>query len=99
MRRDSKEDLERLENPQVRRELHRILIDAPMSATPFAGRTPPAPVNCRGERIQVTCHLTEHGEIVERWQFSDHDVRWYRLECFRTRWITLKVDQRTPVQS
>ena len=92
-RRDTKEERERLELPQVRRELQR------MSATPFSGRTPPKPVNALGERIQVTCHVSEAGEIVERWQLSETDVRWYRLEAFRERWVTVKVDSRTPVMS
>lgn len=94
--RSTKENDERLALPSVRRELQRVLISAPMSAQPFDGRTPPQPVDARGQRIQVTCHTTEFAEIVERWQFSDTDVRWYRLECFKTRWITLKVEKRVP---
>lgn len=93
---ETREDMGRLESPAVRRELQRIRIAEPMSAHPFDGRTPPKPVDCTGQRIQVTCHVTEFGEIVERWQFSETDVRWYRLECFKSRWITLKVEKRVP---
>lgn len=94
--RNNREEEQRLELPTVRRELQRVRIAEPMSATPFDGRTPPKPVDATGQRIQVTCHVTEFGEIVERWQFSETDVRWYRLECFRSRWITLKVEKRVP---
>lgn len=93
---NTREDAVRLESPAVRRELQRVRIAEPMSAHPFDGRTPPHPVDARGQPIQVTCHVTEFGEIVERWQLSDTDVRWYRLECFRSRWITLKIEKRVP---
>jgi len=80
------------------RELHRVLIPEPMGAKPFDGRMPPRPVDWQGNRIQVTVHTSEFGEIVERWQLSDTDVRWYRLELYDERRITLKVPRRVAVE-
>lgn len=74
-----------------------MLISQPMSAKPFDAHLCPRPHLLNGERIQVTAYYTEHGEIVERWQLSDTDVRWYRLEAYQGKWITLKVDKRTPI--
>lgn len=82
---------------RMRHDLQRILIPAPMSAKPLTGYLCPRPHLMGGERIQVTAHVTEHSEIVERWQLSDEDVRWYRLEAYKKKWVTLKVDTRTPV--
>jgi hypothetical protein len=86
--------------PQTKRprqELQRILISQPMSTKPFEGYLCPHPHLLSGEQVQVTAHYTEHGEIVERWQLSDTDVRWYRLEAWKQKWVTLKVDSRTPI--
>jgi hypothetical protein len=58
----------------------RIRIPQPMSAQPTDQWTPPQPRDMRGERIQVTAHATEQGEIVERWQISESEVWWYRIE-------------------
>lgn len=80
-----------------KRELQRILIPQPMSATPYDSYLPPKPIGGNGERIQVTAYVTENSEIVERWQFSETDVRFYRLECWRRAWVTLKIDKRTPI--
>jgi hypothetical protein len=68
-----------------------------MAATPTDAYIPPKPHAWTGERIQVTAHVTENGEIVERWQFSETDVRWYRLEAWKEKWVTLKVDKRVPL--
>jgi hypothetical protein len=65
---------------RARRETQRILIPPPMSATPTDAWTPPRPRDAQGERIQVTAHVSEQGHIVERWQITDEDIRWYRLE-------------------
>jgi hypothetical protein len=70
-----------------------------MSSTPTNARIPPKPHLLNGERVQVTMHVTEIGEIVERWQLSDDDVRWYRLEFYKERWVTLKVERRVPIPS
>lgn len=76
-------------------DIHRILISPPMSATPTDARKPCLPKDFKGQGIQVTVYVSEHSEIVERWQFSDTDVRWYRLEAGSERRITLKVERRT----
>jgi len=82
---------------QPRPEVHRILISEPMSATATDSWKPPRPRNAKGERIQVTAHVSEHGEIVERWHFSDTDVRWYRLERYEGKRVTIKVERRVAV--
>ena len=68
-----------------------------MSAQPYTDYKPPRPTLLSGERIQVTAHVTEHSEIVERWQFSETDVRWYRLERWEQERVTLKIAKRVPV--
>ena len=85
------------QDTRPRHELQRILIAQPMSATPTDAWLPPKPHLADGTRVQVTAHVSEHGEIVERWALSDDDVRWYRLECWKARWVAIKVDRRTPI--
>lgn len=80
-----------------KQELQRVLIPQPMSAKPYPDYLPPKPHRLDGSRIQVTAFYTEHSEIVERWEMSETDVRWYRLEAWKQRWVTLKLDKRTPV--
>ncbi len=80
-----------------KKELQRILISQPMLAKPYDSYLPPQPVDGNGQRIQVTAFYTEHSEIVERWQFSDTDIRWYRLELWKSAWVAMKIDKRTPV--
>ena len=84
-----------LEKPRA--EIQRILISQPMLATPTDAWLPPRPHLPGGERIQVTAHVTENSEIVERWQFSETDVRWYRLERYSTRWVSIKVERKVPI--
>jgi len=78
-------------------EIHRILVSQPMSAQPYDGHKPPLPVDVRGKRIQVTVHVDEFGHIVERWQFSETDVRWYHLQAWKEKWVTMKVEKRQAV--
>lgn len=57
----------------------RILIAQPMGTIPAQNYTPPKPHLLNGELVQVTAFTDEHGRLVERWQFSDDDVRWYEV--------------------
>ncbi len=42
-------------------------------------------------------HVNEFGWLVERWQFSDTDVRWYRLETWNgAKWVTIKGKSKVP---
>ena len=41
--------------------------------------------------------MDEFGHIVERWQFSETDVRWYHLQAWKDKWVTMKVEKRTAV--
>src|SRR5437879_12959142 len=76
---ESKSDT-RKEAAGKQRIVHRVLVPQPIGVQQTDQWTPCRPQNFKGERIQVTAHANEHGEIVERWQFSDTDVRWYRIE-------------------
>jgi hypothetical protein len=70
----------RQETTGKQRTVHRVLVPQPIGVQETDQWTPTRAQNCKGERIQVTAHANEHGEIVERWQFSDTDVKWYRIE-------------------
>jgi hypothetical protein len=76
------------------KEIHRVKIEAPMAAQPYEFSGLAKPHFFDGTRIQVNAFISEHGEIVERWQFSDTDVRWYRLEVYQEKRIVLKVAKR-----
>lgn len=39
----------------------------------------------------------ERGEIVERWLLSETDERWYKLEAWRDKWVTLKMAKRVAI--
>lgn len=79
------------------REIQRSLVSQPMSTTPYDEWKCPQPRDVHGQRIQVTAYYDESGHVVERWQFSETDVRWYRLEAFKERWVAIKVQARTAV--
>jgi hypothetical protein len=68
-----------------------------MSTQPYDAWKPPKPHHANGEPIQVTVFHDEFGHIVERWQLSDTDVRWYKLEKWRNAWVTMKVEKQTAV--
>jgi hypothetical protein len=87
----------RTEVAKPRPEVQRVSISPPMGAAPYDAWKPPRPVDYKGERIQVTAHITEFNEVVERWQFSDTDVRWYRVERYRQERVTVKVERRGPL--
>jgi hypothetical protein len=78
-------------------EIQRHWVPQPMSSQPYDAWTPPKPRDAKGELIQVTAHVDEFGHVVERWQFSETDVRWYRLEKYEDRWVSIKVAKRTAV--
>lgn len=82
----------------MKNEVHRILVDAPMGAKPYDAWTPCRPRDAEGNRIQVTSHVDEYGHVLERWQFSETDVRWYRLEKYVDRRITIKVERKSAVR-
>ena|SRR5258706_11825888 len=85
------------EHTTARDEVQRIAVSPPLSAAPTSDWTVPQPTTSTGERIQVTAHLDEYGRILERWQFSDEDVRWYKLQAFKDQFISYKRAQRVPV--
>ncbi len=78
-------------------ELQRTAIGQPMSTTPLSGYKVPCPVDGAGERIQVTAFFDELGRTVERWQFSETDVRWYHVEKFVDRRVTVTTQVRGPI--
>jgi hypothetical protein len=78
-------------------EIQRILVPPPMSATPYDGVKPCKPVDCKGERIQVTVFHDESNHVLERWQFSETDVRWYRLEAYTERHVRMRITVRKAV--
>lgn len=61
-------------------EKHRYLIPQPMATFDAPNYMPPQPRLANGERIQVTAFLDQDNKIVERWQFSDSEVKWYAVE-------------------
>jgi hypothetical protein len=78
-------------------ELQRTLISQPMSTTPLMGYTVPRPRDMAGELIQVNAFHDEMGRTVERWQFSEDDVRWYHVEKFVRKRVTVVVERGAPI--
>ena len=78
-------------------ELQRTKISQPMSTTPLAGYKVPRPVDLAGELIQVTAFHDELGRTVERWQFSESDVRWYHVEKFVKKRVTITTERAVPI--
>lgn len=78
-------------------ELQRTAISQPMSTTPLTGYTVPRPTNVGGELIQVTAFFDELGRTVERWQFTDTDVRWYHVEKVVKKRVTVTVERGAPI--
>jgi hypothetical protein len=68
-----------------------------MSTTPLVGYTPPKPHHANGERIQVTAFYDEMGRTVERWEFGEDDVRWYHVEKYVRKKVTVTTEVREPV--
>jgi hypothetical protein len=60
-------------------EHNRFLIPQPMGTIPAENYAPPKPRLLNGDAVQVTAFTDEHMRLVERWQFSDTDVRWYEV--------------------
>jgi hypothetical protein len=79
-------------------ELQRTLIGQPMSTTPLPEFKVPHAVDIAGEKIQITAFFDEMGRTVERWQFSDTDVRWYHVEKFVTKRVTVYVERGAPIE-
>lgn len=61
------------------------------------GYTVPRPRDSAGELIQVTAFSDEFGRTVERWQFSETDVRWYHVEKFTRKKVTVTVERSSPL--
>jgi hypothetical protein len=80
-----------------RDELQRITVSEPMSLTPYDGIAAPHPHAANGEAIQVNVFHDECGHIIERWLLSETDVRYYRLEKWDSKWVSVKVPTRKPV--
>lgn len=78
-------------------ELQRTEISQPMGATPLTGYTVPKPVDMHGERIQVTAFYDELGRTVERWEFSETDIRWYHVEKVVNKRISVTVERKVPM--
>lgn len=78
-------------------ELQRTAISQPMGVTPLTGYTVIKPVDLRGERIQVTAFYDELGRTVERWQFTETDVRWYHVEKVVKKRISVTVERQVPI--
>lgn len=74
-------------------EEHRILIPQPITREDAPVHRVPRPLDAAGNRIQITAYLDLEMQIVERWQFSDEDVRWYRIEKREREPITQRVQQ------
>jgi hypothetical protein len=79
-------------------ELQRTLISQPMSTTPLIGYTPPKPRDAQGNRIQVTAYSDEYGRTVERWDLSETDVRWYHVEKYVRKRVTVTTERRAPLE-
>lgn len=94
----SESEAQQLEVPLHRwNEIQRILISRPIGVTPFYGYKVPHPRLQDGTRVQVNAYASDTGEIVERWLLSETDERWYRLEAWKDKWVTLKMSRRVAV--
>jgi hypothetical protein len=62
-----------------RDEVQRVTVKPPVGFQPYSGRPAPTPHRADKSIIPVSVFLNEHGHVVERWSFSDTDVRWYAL--------------------
>jgi hypothetical protein len=78
-------------------EIQRILISRPIGTTPFDGHRVPRPHLQDGTLVQVNAYVSDTGEIVERWLLSETDERWYKLEAWRDKWVTLKMAKRVAI--
>jgi len=78
-------------------EIQRILISRPIGAQPFDGHRVPRPHLQDGTLVQVNAYVSDTGEIVERWLLSETDERWYKLEAWRDKWVTLKMAKRVAI--
>lgn len=61
-------------------DIQRVSIKAPTAFQSFDSRPAPSPHAAGGSKIAVAVFLNEHGHVVERWTFSETDVRWYALQ-------------------
>lgn len=78
-------------------DLQRTQISPPMGPVPLVGYAVPKPRDMKGERIQVTAYHDELGRTVERWQFSESDVRWYHVEKVVKKRISVTVERQVPI--
>lgn len=78
-------------------ELQRTAITQPMSTTLLAGYAVPHPRDSAGELIQVTAFYDEMGRTVERWQFSETDVRWYHVEKVVKKRVMITSERSVPL--
>ncbi len=81
----------------LRSDLQRLLIPEPGKVEPYPEWPVPHPVLPMGVKVQVNAYHDEHGNVLERWILSETDVRWYRLEKWVNRWVTVQVAQKKPV--
>jgi hypothetical protein len=81
----------------LRSDLQRYLIPEPGKVEPYPEWTVPHPILPNGVKVQVNAYHDEHGNVLERWMLSESDVRWYRLERWVNRWITVQVAQKKVV--
>src|SRR6266480_4464012 len=78
-------DNKTLDQMLLRGDLNRTPISEPKKVEPFGGCRPPEPKDAAGKLIPVTVHVTECGEVVEHWVFSNTNVQWYRVESPSTK--------------
>ena len=78
-------------------ELQRVLVPDPGNVEAYPEWIPPVVRWPGTERMQVTSHHDTFGNVLERWQYSDTDIRWYRVEKFINRWVTVRISEKKPV--
>lgn len=78
-------------------DLQRVRIPEPAGLVPYPEWTPPFAQFAPGERIQILPFHDQAGNVVERWHFSDSDVRYYQVEKFVESWVAVKVEGKAPV--
>jgi hypothetical protein len=81
----------------LRSDLQRFLIPEPVNVTRYEEWPVPHPVLPGEVKVQVNAYHDEHGNVLERWMLSETDVRWYRLEKWDNRLVTVQVARQKAV--
>lgn len=78
-------------------ELQRTRIDPPLGLKPYPEHRCPRPVLGDGTRVQVLPFHDELGRVIERWDFSEVDIRYYHVEKFVRKRVMVEYDAKGPV--